>query len=551
KARLQATSSGKQQDLKRQLRRLVLAADAHVADLYNSGKGQDFIRRWSGGLRAEIWAMLEDAVIHPLPFQQMRGGGGGYVADMMASMAESYGGAQAPGRAETTEAMTTLQPQASFAVAQSKVTRWLESLVDEQISVGNPMAPFEIHSRDPGVQEVLAAVHSSLSLGLGYVSAQGEISESSKLVVLLDRVRASLPLHAPQDFLRERRRKDRLKDVCRVLRSAKKRGQRLSLSVNTDFAGALKALQEHHEDTWVGPALEAVWEIMRQQKRVFAFELRLHEEGKAPRLIAADFGHAHTFGRAYYVATRFFDRSERTLQPGFVLAYAEAECLRRAGFELWDLGGADHSPMMQYKPQVALEMHRSEYLLRLWEIARAEYANTEDPSASLAASQKPLTDLLAAPPVMGERVPQGVVFEDITEQELWGANALQQQEQRKAAQEEEVKAMKLEQAKARVEKAKAKKKAENAKKVKPEASEKKAVKKPEVNGNAAKNGKTPEKVPEPPQEAKDAFTPPSREAPAQPKDDAKLQFLAAVQKLVDEGLSQTEAVAKALRNLRS
>jgi len=31
------------------------------------------------------------------------------------------------------------------------------------------------------------------------------------------------------------------------------------------------------------------------------------------------------------------------------------ECLRRAGFELWDLGGADHSPMMQYKPQVALE----------------------------------------------------------------------------------------------------------------------------------------------------------------------------------------------------
>ena len=29
--------------------------------------------------------------------------------------------------------------------------------------------------------------------------------------------------------------------------------------------------------------------------------------------------------------------------------------MRRAGFELWDLGGADRSPMMQYKPQVALE----------------------------------------------------------------------------------------------------------------------------------------------------------------------------------------------------
>ena len=34
------------------------------------------------------------------------------------------------------------------------------------------------------------------------------------------------------------------------------------------------------------------------------------------------------------------------------------ECLRRAGFELWDLGGADHSPMMQYKPQVAMASWR-------------------------------------------------------------------------------------------------------------------------------------------------------------------------------------------------
>jgi len=32
------------------------------------------------------------------------------------------------------------------------------------------------------------------------------------------------------------------------------------------------------------------------------------EADKPKQLIAADFGHAHTFGRAYYVATRFFDR---------------------------------------------------------------------------------------------------------------------------------------------------------------------------------------------------------------------------------------------------
>ena len=42
--------------------------------------------------------------------------------------------------------------------------------------------------------------------------------------------------------------------------------------------------------------------------RLPAVGFRGLEEGKAPRLIAADFGHAHTFGRAYYVATRFFDR---------------------------------------------------------------------------------------------------------------------------------------------------------------------------------------------------------------------------------------------------
>lgn len=33
-----------------------------------------------------------------------------------------------------------------------------------------------------------------------------------------------------------------------MLRAAKKKGYRLSLSVNTDFKGALEALREHHED---------------------------------------------------------------------------------------------------------------------------------------------------------------------------------------------------------------------------------------------------------------------------------------------------------------
>lgn len=163
--------------------------------------------------------------------------------------------------------------------------------------------------------------------------------------------------------------------------------------------------------------------------------------------MAADFGHAHTFGRAYYVATRFFDRQHRTLQPGFLLAYAEAECLRRAGFALWDLGGADRSPMMQYKPQVALEMHRSEFLLRLSELACAE---------GWGEGGRPMTDLEAAPPPGGERVPLGVVFQvwggrhgvdawqDLGEEDLWGAVALRSQEGAKAKAEPKVRAKKAE-----------------------------------------------------------------------------------------------------------
>ena len=37
----QASSSGKQDELRRALRRMVLAADAHVADLFSCGRGQE------------------------------------------------------------------------------------------------------------------------------------------------------------------------------------------------------------------------------------------------------------------------------------------------------------------------------------------------------------------------------------------------------------------------------------------------------------------------------------------------------------------------------
>lgn len=47
-------------------------------------------------------------------------------------------------------------------------------------------------------------------------------------------------------------------EVCRVLRAARKKGYRLSLSVNTDFKGALQALREHHEESMQHGFFDAV-----------------------------------------------------------------------------------------------------------------------------------------------------------------------------------------------------------------------------------------------------------------------------------------------------
>lgn len=219
----------------------------------------------------------------------------------------------------------------------------------------------------------------------------------------------------------------------------KKKGQRLSLSVNSDFAGTLKALQKHHSDNWVGASLEAVWKKMAEIGSVFAFELWLHDPTvKEPRLIAADFGHPHTQGLVYYVTTRFFDREFRGLQPGFILAFAEAEVMRRAGFELWDLGGADKSPMMSYKPQVAIEMGRSAFLRRLRECrVRAKRESLDANGADGAGDSKlPVTDPRSSLQAGGSKIPTGVAVEEIGEENLWGAVTLQKQEaELKAAQD--------------------------------------------------------------------------------------------------------------------
>jgi hypothetical protein len=211
------------------------------------------------------------------------------MADMMSNMMGSFGGGGGQGaavqRSQTTEAMSSLSPQSSFEEAEAKVTRWAESLVNESVSFGSPMQNFSLHAGEPWVTTVFAAHQSILSLGFGYVASgdsrgkdedeeeEKELEEkvlgrksSATMTILMDRVRATLPLNGEMEFLRDRRRRDRLKDVCRVVRAARRKGQKLILSVNSDFAGTLQALQEHHESSWVGPSLEAVWNAMVPEK---------------------------------------------------------------------------------------------------------------------------------------------------------------------------------------------------------------------------------------------------------------------------------------------
>ena len=69
-------------------------------------------------------------------------------------------------------------------------------------------------------------------------------------------------------------------------------------------------------------------------------------------LVAADFGHPCAGGRSFYLATRYHCKENlqaKQIQPGFLLALVETKILRDHGVVLWDLGGVDKCPLMQYK----------------------------------------------------------------------------------------------------------------------------------------------------------------------------------------------------------
>lgn len=558
KARFNAASDAKRTEVKGELSKLIDAADSYVAELA-SGQATDFIKRWQERLRAVLVDMRDnpEAVIHPMPFQQLRSGeGGGYMADMMKSVMDSFGSQGGPvKRADTIETVSALAPSSSYAEAEAKVTRWSESLVDESVSFGSPMSPFEVHGREPWVRTVMASMTSLMSLGFGYVTTGVDEAETAKIVGLLDRVRATLPLDEEEEFLSDKRRKDRLKDVCRVVRAARKKGQKLSLSANTDFKGTLKALREHHSDNWVGKPLEGVWEAMASEQRVFGFELWLTEGDGQPRLIAADFGHPHSHGKAYYVATRFFDREHRNLQPGFILAFAEAECLRRAGCALWDLGGSDNSPMMQYKPQVAIVMERTDFLRRLREQCRRAAASPAGEAAGAAAQcpQHAMSEPQAAPPISGGQIPTGMIFADIGEDEIWGSVYLRKKEEKaKAAFEAAQKAAKKVQKPSKATKKAAKVEAAKAQGNSPREA-------PKANKDQGKIVKVPKEAPKEAAKVAEAPSSPEAQEPSveklasteSQKALAKQRFMEAFQKLLAEGVAQEDAVAQALQIVKS
>lgn len=111
-------------------------------------------------------------------------------------------------------------------------------------------------------------------------------------------------------------------------------------------------------------------------------QLMIFELYYGETLVAADFAHPICGGRTVYVATRFSARGHsttsaaggtastlpdhlsssqkkeeeaaiRTMQPGFILALLECRWLQQRGCELWDLGGYNLSPLMQYKLDLA------------------------------------------------------------------------------------------------------------------------------------------------------------------------------------------------------
>jgi len=418
KARQAACSRQQRAHVREALARVLTEGDRYVTHCRARGLAAALVRDWHspGTLRSELQRVVdeEDRFVDLTWLVQLQGSGSGFLADMLGKLIPGGAGAAGDGPPVTVESTSFLSAEALLVNGPHMgglIARWCECNVNGAVVIGSPMKPMPFSAAPSELVRSAHVLVQLMEVGCGYVVHGDEVLTTANIAAeddadctltgMVDRVRATLPLDAHAEFVGDRRRRDRLRDVLRVVRSQTKKGRRFSLRVNSDLDAAVALLRGHHEDSWVGPVLAGVWREMLGKGSLIIFELWILEDG-VEKMIAADFGHPHsTFG--FYVATRFFDRSYRTCMPGFILAFAEAEVLAQRGFGYWDLGGTNLSPMMQYKTQVAIEMRKSSFFDLL--------------HATQLRAQR--VDVARRP----EKLEPGVVVADIGEDDLWGAAA--------------------------------------------------------------------------------------------------------------------------------
>jgi hypothetical protein len=110
----------------------------------------------------------------------------------------------------------------------------------------------------------------------------GYVVTAGRVTCLLDFSRACLRLSDPPS----RRIANRRKDVARCLRLHGSLAEKASFRVSTSFQQALVKLKRHHQHSWVGAELEALWGVMLEQRKLEVLELWVGD-----RLVAADFAH--------------------------------------------------------------------------------------------------------------------------------------------------------------------------------------------------------------------------------------------------------------------
>ena len=210
--------------------------------------------------------------------------------------------------------------------------------------------------QEHSISETCAVLTTLLNSGMGYVA-----SKTHKLMGLLPLNRSMVVLNSssseakfyisevllelPKTLIK------RSKDMHRIFRNKVKKT--LSLRLNSDIDTAISLLREHHgEDCWVGTELEKAWRLMAAATPPM---FMVSEWWYGDSMIAADFCHPICGGRSVYVATRFFirDSEVRHIQPGFLLALAECQVLKKSGCLVWDLGGVNMCPLMRYKYDLA------------------------------------------------------------------------------------------------------------------------------------------------------------------------------------------------------